>query len=102
ALLKSVGTIAIPPGAALLVNFLAGGGMFAITFMTTEPVSAPMHKKAIWIYGILIGLLAATIRTMSAFNAGFMFSILLANMFGPIIEMGCKEYDAWKAAKDKQ
>ena len=84
---------------SFLVNIFAGGTLFAITFMITEPITAPMNRKARWTYAILIGFLAAIIRSLSTFNAGFMFAILLGNTFGPLIEIGFTELD--KKAKAK-
>lgn len=78
---------------SFLVNIFAGGTFFAATFMITEPITAPMNKKARWTYAILIGFLAAIIRSLSTFNAGFMFAILLGNTFGPLIEIGFTEWD---------
>lgn len=99
ALLAALGAVALPLGGTLLTNIFGGGTLFACVFMTTEPVSAPMNGKARWIYGILIGLFAAVIRTLSVFNAGLMFSILLGNMFGPIIEHLCVGYEKARKAK---
>lgn len=93
---KLTGHVVLPLGQVLLINLFAGGAMFAITFMTTEPVSAPRNKTARWIYAILIGIFAVVIRTLSTWPAGLMFSILLANTVGPIIEIGCDEFDAWR------
>lgn len=82
-----------------LVNVFAGGTLFACVFMVTEPISAPMNNTARWIYSILIGFLAAIIRSLSAFNAGFMFAILLGNTFGPLIETTIIEWE--KSRKEK-
>jgi Na+-transporting NADH:ubiquinone oxidoreductase subunit B len=95
-LLTSVNVIAIPLGTAIGINVLCGGMIFACIFMTTEPVSAPQDNRARWIYGILIGILGTVIRTSSAFNAGFMFAILLGNMFSPLLDILLVEYDNWK------
>jgi Na+-transporting NADH:ubiquinone oxidoreductase subunit B len=98
-LYRLTGDSVLPLPQVVGANFLAGGTLFAIVFMTTEPVSAPTHPRAKWIYGLLIGFFASTIRTRSVFNAGLMFSILLGNMFGPIIDHYCKEYDAWRQSR---
>ncbi len=67
---------------------ISGGFMFGAVFMITDPVSMPKHKKAIWIYGILVGFLTVFIRRYSLFTEGFMFALLLGNTFMPIIEFG--------------
>ena len=94
--LTLAGASALPYGRSLLLNVVGGGTLFACVFMTTEPVSAPMNRRAKWIYAILIGIFASIIRSLSVFNAGLMFSILLANMFGPILDYACNEFDAWQ------
>lgn len=97
--LSLAGVNQLPLFNTLYLNTFAGGTLFAVVFMTTEPVSAPMNNKARWIYGISIGFFATIIRAMSVFNAGFMFSILLGNMFGPIIEIAVKGYEDWKKSR---
>ena len=79
-----------------LFAILSGGFLFAVVFMTTDPISAPSEEISKIIYGILIGLLAFVIRTYSIFNEGIMFAILLGNMFGPMIEKNVKEFKARK------
>lgn len=95
----AVGLLDFPVLDMLMLNFFAGGALFAFAFMTTEPVSAPLDNRARWIYGILIGCLAVLIRTESAFNAGLMFSILLGNAVGPLIEVGFASWDEKKKAQ---
>ncbi len=96
ALLHATGAIALPLASALKINLFAGGTLFAIVFMTTEPVSAPTHKGAIWGYGVLIGALGTIIRALGVFNAGLMFAILIANMFAPLLDVAGRSFDAWR------
>ena len=65
---------------------LSGGLLFGSVFMVTDPISMPKNKTAIWIYGALVGFLTVFIRKFSLFTEGFMFALLLANTFMPIIE----------------
>jgi Na+-transporting NADH:ubiquinone oxidoreductase subunit B len=65
----------------------SGGLMFGIVFITTDPVSMPKNKTAIWVYGFLIGFLTVLIRKYSLFVEGFMFAIIITNSFMPIIEI---------------
>lgn len=81
------------------LNLVAGGTLFACVFMITEPISAPVNNKARWIYSSLIGFLGGIIRSLSAFNAGLMFAILLGNAFGPLIDIACTEWDKRKKVK---
>ena len=66
----------------------SGGLLFGSVFMITDPVTSPKNKYAIWIYGILVGFLTIFIRKFALFTEGFMFALLLANTFMPIIEYG--------------
>jgi Na+-transporting NADH:ubiquinone oxidoreductase subunit B len=71
---------------SVLVSLCAGGAMFGIVFMITDPVSMPKQKIVIWIYGFFVGFLTVFIRRYSSFVEGFMFALLLGNMFMPILE----------------
>ncbi len=92
-LMFGLGLDTLPLLQSYLINLFAGGTLFAVVFMVTEPITAPVNNKARWVYAILIGFLAAIIRSLSAFNAGFMFAILLANTFGPLIEIGITTWE---------
>ncbi len=74
------------PGYNPLYFLVSGGAMFGIVYMTTDPVSSPKGGLAIWIYALLIGFLTVFIRRFSLFAEGFMFALLLANAFMPLIE----------------
>ncbi len=72
---------------------LGGGFLLGAFFMATDPVSSPRTEPGRIVYGILIGTSTMVIRNFSVFNGGLMFSILLGNMFAPIIDYGVK---AWQ------
>jgi Na+-translocating ferredoxin:NAD+ oxidoreductase RnfD subunit len=61
--------------------------------MATDPVSSPRTEAGRIFFGIIIGTATLVIRNFSIFNGGLMFSILLGNMFTPIIDYGVK---AWQ------
>ncbi len=67
---------------------LAGSFLFGITFMLTDPVSAPATNLGRWVYGALVGLLVVLIRGLSGYPEGVMFSILIVNVFSPLIDQG--------------
>lgn len=69
-----------------LYFLFAGGVMFGMVFMITDPVSMPKNKTVIWINAVLVGLLTVVIRKYANFPEGFMFALLLGNTFSPIIE----------------
>ena len=72
---------------------LGGGFLLGAFFMATDPTSSPRTDAGRIFYGILIGTATLVIRNFSIFNGGLMFSILLGNMFAPIIDYGVK---AWQ------
>jgi Na+-transporting NADH:ubiquinone oxidoreductase subunit B len=86
------------PGAMTAV--LGGGFLFGAFYMATDPVSAPKTQTARIIYGIIIAVCTTVIRNFSIFNGGLMFSILIGNMFAPLLDNLVREYKAAKATKE--
>lgn len=78
---------------------LGGGFLFGAFFMATDPVSSPKKTASRIIYGIIIGTGTTVIRNFSIFNGGLMFSILLGNMFAPILDYAVDSYTKSKKAK---
>jgi Na+-transporting NADH:ubiquinone oxidoreductase subunit B len=87
--LFSVFNVSGVPG--VLPALLGGGFLFGAFFMATDPISAPKTRPAQIIFAIIIAVCTLTIRTFSVFNGGLMFSILLANMFAPILDFYFKQ-----------
>jgi Na+-transporting NADH:ubiquinone oxidoreductase subunit B len=85
------------PGA--LPAVLGGGFLFGAFFMATDPVSAPRTEPAKVMYAVLIGVSTTIIRNFSIFNGGLMFSILIGNMFAPILDYAVKAYKSGRATK---
>ncbi len=86
------------PGENPLFLLCAGGALFGIVFMVTDPISQPKTNPALWIYGGLTGFLTVFIRRFSLFAEGFMFALLIANSIMPIIEHGLKALPKKKVA----
>jgi Na+-transporting NADH:ubiquinone oxidoreductase subunit B len=108
-ILMTVGTYALanliadlagmPHAPGTLVALMGGGFLFGAFFMATDPVSAPKTLGAQLVYGAIIAASTFVIRNFSVFNGGLMFSILLANMFAPILDFAFKQ--ARKRSKEK-
>ena len=80
-----------------LYHLCAGGFLFGITFMATDPVSGPGTDPARWIFGFLIGFLTVTIRVANpAFVEGAMLAILFMNVFAPLLDHMVMKYKAAK------
>ena len=73
---------------------LAGSFLVGIFFYATDPVSAAQTEPGRWLFGFLIGALSSVIGVFSAWPAGTMFAILLANMFAPITDLLIKQRQA--------
>lgn len=69
------------------MHLVIGGFAFGAVFMATDPVTAAQTNKGKWIYGFLIGIMAVVIRVFNpAYPEGMMLSILLLNVFAPLID----------------
>lgn len=79
---------------------LGGGFLLGAFFMATDPVSSPKTFAGRIIYGLIIGITTAIIRNFSIFNGGFMFALLLGNMFAPIIDYAVKAIEDRRMSKE--
>jgi RnfABCDGE-type electron transport complex D subunit len=75
-------TVFAPP----MLQFLSGGLLLGGFFMATDPVTCPMTRAGKWIGGVFLGLLVVLIRSLSGYMEGVMFSIVLLNIFAPLID----------------
>ena len=68
-------------------HWLLGGVAFGAVYMATDPVSAAHTATGKWIYGLLIGVFTVVLRVFNpAYPEGVMLSILLMNVFAPLID----------------
>jgi len=68
-------------------HWLMGGFAFGAIYMATDPVSAAQTERGKWIYGLLIGAFTVVLRVFNpAYPEGVMLSILLMNVFAPLID----------------
>jgi len=94
--------LGVEPVPGALPAVLGGGFLFGAFFMATDPTSAPRTEPAKIIYGILIGVCTLVIRNFSIFNGGLMFSILIGNMFAPILDYAVKSYKSGRKRTAKE
>ena len=70
-----------------LNHLLVGSFAFGAIFMATDPVTAAHTNKGKVIYGLLIGAFTVILRVFNpAYPEGMMLSILLFNVFAPLID----------------
>lgn len=81
-----------------LYALLAGGWLFGIFFVATDPISAAQTNSGRWLYGLFVGLVTVLIRTFSIWPEGLMFAVLLGNMFAPITDYLIKQRQSRKKA----
>jgi len=82
---------------------LAGSFLYALMFMTTDPVSASQTTNTgRWIYGAFIGIMIVVIRTFSSWAESVTFAVLLGNMFGPLLNYIVKSVQTGKKVKNEQ
>ena len=74
---------------------LSGGGLFiGAFFIATDPATAPLTRKGMWLYGFGIGTITMLIRIVGAFPEGMMYSVLFMNALTPLIDKLFKKVPA--------
>jgi electron transport complex protein RnfD len=74
---------------------LTSGGLFLCAFfIATDPVTAPLTRRGMWVFGIGVGALTMLIRIIGEYPEGIMFSILLMNALTPLIDRFFKRIPA--------
>ena len=86
-ILSAIGHMIYPDAiAAPVYQILTGGLLYGAFFMATDPVSSPYTNTGKIVFGLGLGLLTVLIRSFSGYTEGVMFSIILMNAFGPLID----------------
>ncbi len=74
---------------------LSSGGLFiGAFFIATDPATAPLTRKGMWLYGIGIGTITMLIRIVGALPEGMMYSVLFMNALAPLIDRLFKQVPA--------
>jgi electron transport complex protein RnfD len=76
----------VPP----LFHLSSGGLLLCAFFIATDPVTAPLTRRGMWIFGIGIGTITMLIRIAGVYQEGVMFSVLLMNAVTPLIDRLCR------------
>ncbi|MHC4535929.1 MAG: RnfABCDGE type electron transport complex subunit D [Planctomycetota bacterium] len=76
----------VPP----LYHLSSGGLMLCAFFIATDPVTAPLTRRGMWIFGIGVGAITMLIRIAGVYQEGVMFSVLLMNAVTPLIDRLCR------------
>jgi len=77
-----------------LFHLTSGGMLLCVFFIATDPVTAPLTRRGMWIYGLGVGTITMLIRTVGGYPEGVMYSVLLMNAVTPLIDRLCKRVPA--------
>lgn len=77
-----------------LLQLFSGGMLICAFFIATDPVTAPLSAKGMWIFGAGVGALIMLIRFFGAYEEGVMFAVLIMNSVSPLIDRMCKHVPA--------
>jgi len=69
-----------------VVHLLTGGVIFGSVFLITDPVTTPINRQGKAIFAIFLAMFTLLIRFNSSHMEGVAFSVLLMNMFVPLID----------------
>jgi electron transport complex protein RnfD len=67
-------------------HLTSGALLFGAFFIATDPVTAPLTRRGMWLFGAGVGALTILIRIVGAYPEGFMFAVLLMNGVTPLID----------------
>jgi Na+-translocating ferredoxin:NAD+ oxidoreductase subunit D len=88
-MIAAAGTVALIAGhnpLFALVHLLSGGLILGAFFMATDYVTSPNYKLGKIIFGAGCGIILMIIRLYGIYPEGCMFSILIMNIFTPLID----------------
>jgi len=83
--------LVLPTRANIFFHLFSGGLFLGAFFMATDWVTSPVTKKGRWIFGVGCGVLTIIIRIWGGYPEGVSYSILLMNVFTPVIDRFTRE-----------
>jgi len=72
------------------LHLTSGGLLLGAFFIATDPVTAPLTRRGMWIFGAGVGTITMLIRIVGEYPEGVMYSVLLMNAVTPLIDRLCK------------
>ncbi len=84
--LTAVFHLAMPGIFPSLKSLLVGNLLFASFFVYPDTRISPHTKRGRWVTGILAGITALIIRSLSDFPCGVFYAVLFGNVFSPILD----------------
>ena len=71
----------------LLAHICGGGVILGAFYMATDYATSPVSRLGQFVYGTLIGVLGALFRIYGGAADSFSYSVIIANLFVPLIDM---------------
>ena len=71
----------------LAAHLCSGGVVMGAFFMATDYTTSPVSRLGQFVYGCLIGVLGALFRILGKSADSFSYSIIIANLFTPLIDL---------------
>lgn len=75
-------------------HLTSGAMLFGAFFIATDPVTAPLTRRGMWLFGIGAGAVTMAIRVLGEYPEGMMFAVLLMNAITPLIDRLCRRTPA--------
>ncbi|MHC4124279.1 MAG: RnfABCDGE type electron transport complex subunit D [Planctomycetota bacterium] len=72
------------------IHLSSGAILFCAFFIATDPVTAPLTTRGMWIFGAGVGIITMLIRIVGEYPEGVMYAVLLMNAVTPLIDKFCK------------
>ena len=69
-----------------IMHLLSGGMLICAFFIATDPVTIPITRKGMAVFGVGVGFLIILIRTVGGYPEGVMYAILIMNAISPLID----------------
>ncbi|MGI9536522.1 MAG: RnfABCDGE type electron transport complex subunit D [Desulfocapsaceae bacterium] len=73
--------------ASPIFYILSGGTVFMGLFLITDHTTSPVNNTPLFLYGLLAGILLILIRGYSNHIDGIAYTVLLANLCAPLLDM---------------
>ena len=75
-------------------HLTSGGMLLCAFFIATDPVTAPLTRRGMWLFGAGVGTITMLIRIVGAYPEGVMYAVLLMNAVTALIDRLCKRIPA--------
>ncbi len=75
-------------------HLTSGAMLLGAFFIATDPVTAPLTRRGMWLFGIGVGTVTMLIRVVGEYPEGMMFAVLLMNAVTPLIDRLCRRIPA--------